>query len=62
MLASARRPAILIELGYSTNPEDGKLMSSPDGQAAPQIGSPTRSSRTCASTTAAPATRSAGGK
>lgn len=34
VLASARRPAILIELGYSTNPEDGRLMSSPDGQAA----------------------------
>ena len=34
VLASARRPAILIELGYSTNPEDGRLMSSPNGQAA----------------------------
>jgi N-acetylmuramoyl-L-alanine amidase len=32
VLTTARRPAILVELGYSTNPEDGRLMSSPSGQ------------------------------
>lgn len=32
VLATARRPAILVELGYSTNPEDGRLMSSRQGQ------------------------------
>ncbi len=32
VLTTARRPAILVELGYSTNPEDGRLMSSPAGQ------------------------------
>jgi N-acetylmuramoyl-L-alanine amidase len=28
VLTTARRPAILIELGYSTNPEDGRLLTS----------------------------------
>lgn len=32
VLSTARRPAILVELGYSTNPEDGRLMSSRTGQ------------------------------
>lgn len=32
VLTTSRRPAILIELGYSTNPEDGRLMSSSAGQ------------------------------
>jgi N-acetylmuramoyl-L-alanine amidase len=26
VLTTARRPAILVELGYSTNPEDGRLL------------------------------------
>lgn len=34
VLTTARRPAILVELGYSTNPEDGRLMSSASGQRA----------------------------
>jgi N-acetylmuramoyl-L-alanine amidase len=33
VLSTARRPAILVELGYSTNRADANLMSSPDGQA-----------------------------
>lgn len=28
VLTTARRPAILVELGYSTNPEDGRLLTS----------------------------------
>jgi N-acetylmuramoyl-L-alanine amidase len=28
VLTTARRPAILVELGYSTNPQDGRLLSS----------------------------------
>lgn len=32
VLTTARRPAILVELGYSTNPEDARLMSTRDGQ------------------------------
>lgn len=32
VLNSARRPAILVELGFGTNPEDGKLLSQPAGQ------------------------------
>lgn len=32
VLTTARRPAILIEMGYSTNPDDGRLMSSRLGQ------------------------------
>lgn len=32
VLTTARRPAILVELGYSTNPEDSKLMTSAAGQ------------------------------
>ncbi|MDQ2669139.1 MAG: N-acetylmuramoyl-L-alanine amidase, partial [Gemmatimonadota bacterium] len=32
VLTTARRPAILVELGYSTNPEDAKLMSRREGQ------------------------------
>ena len=27
MLTTARRPAVLVEVGFSTNPEDAKLMS-----------------------------------
>jgi N-acetylmuramoyl-L-alanine amidase len=34
VLSTARRPAILVELGYSTNPEDARLMSSRQGQEA----------------------------
>jgi N-acetylmuramoyl-L-alanine amidase len=32
VLTTARRPAILVELGYSTNPDDSKLMTSTVGQ------------------------------
>ncbi len=32
VLTTARRPAILIEMGYSTNPDDGRLMSTRSGQ------------------------------
>lgn len=32
VLTTARRPAILVELGYSTNPEDARLMSGTAGQ------------------------------
>jgi N-acetylmuramoyl-L-alanine amidase len=32
VLTTARRPAILVELGYSTNPEDSKFMTSAAGQ------------------------------
>jgi N-acetylmuramoyl-L-alanine amidase len=32
VLTTARRPAVLVELGYSTNPEDAKLMSRREGQ------------------------------
>lgn len=32
VLTTARRPAILVELGYSTNPEDARLMSTRAGQ------------------------------
>jgi N-acetylmuramoyl-L-alanine amidase len=28
VLTTARRPAILVELGYSTNPQDGRYLSS----------------------------------
>ena len=31
---TARRPAILVELGYSTNPEDGRFLTSYAGQKA----------------------------
>jgi N-acetylmuramoyl-L-alanine amidase len=34
VLTTARRPAILVELGYSTNPEDGRLLTSYTGQKA----------------------------
>jgi N-acetylmuramoyl-L-alanine amidase len=34
VLTTARRPAILVELGYSTNPEDGRLLTSFAGQKA----------------------------
>jgi N-acetylmuramoyl-L-alanine amidase len=34
VLTTARRPAILVELGYSTNPEDGRLLTSYAGQKA----------------------------
>ena len=26
VLTTARRPAILVEMGYSTNPQDGRLL------------------------------------
>ena len=32
MLNTARRPAVLIETGFSTNPEDGKFLSTPATQ------------------------------
>lgn len=32
VLTTARRPAILAELGYSTNPEDGRFLTSAGGQ------------------------------
>jgi N-acetylmuramoyl-L-alanine amidase len=34
VLTTARRPAILVELGYSTNPDDGRLLTSYGGQRA----------------------------
>jgi N-acetylmuramoyl-L-alanine amidase len=34
VLTTARRPAILVELGYSTNPQDGRLLSSRKSQRA----------------------------
>ena len=34
VLNTAVRPAILIEMGFSTNPDDGRLMSTHDGQVA----------------------------
>lgn len=32
VLTTARRPSILVEMGYSTNRADARLMSTPDGQ------------------------------
>ncbi len=32
VLTTARRPSILVEIGFATNPADAKLMTSPDGQ------------------------------
>ena len=34
VLNTARRPAVLIEMGYATNRDDAQLMTSPDGQRA----------------------------
>ncbi|MGH7701610.1 MAG: N-acetylmuramoyl-L-alanine amidase family protein, partial [Gemmatimonadales bacterium] len=34
VLTTARRPAVLAELGYSTNPEDGRLLTNPRRQRA----------------------------
>ncbi|MGH7511507.1 MAG: N-acetylmuramoyl-L-alanine amidase family protein [Gemmatimonadales bacterium] len=34
VLTTARRPAILVELGYSTNPEDGRFLTSRNSQKA----------------------------
>src|SRR6476660_3854347 len=34
VLTTARRPAILVELGYSTNPDDGRFLTSYGGQRA----------------------------
>ncbi len=34
VLTTARRPAVLAELGYSTNPEDGRLLTNPRSQRA----------------------------
>jgi N-acetylmuramoyl-L-alanine amidase len=32
VLTTARRPAVLVEMGYSTNPEDGRFLSTPSSQ------------------------------
>jgi N-acetylmuramoyl-L-alanine amidase len=32
VLNTARRPAVLVEVGFSTNPTDGRFLSSPSGQ------------------------------
>ena len=32
MLAAARRPAILVETGFATNPRDGAFLASAQGQ------------------------------
>lgn len=32
VLSTARRPAILVETGYSTNPDDARFLASPEGQ------------------------------
>jgi N-acetylmuramoyl-L-alanine amidase len=32
VLTTARRPAVLVEMGYSTNPEDGRFLSTPSTQ------------------------------
>ncbi len=34
VLTSARRPAVLVEMGYSTNPEDARIMTAPRSQEA----------------------------
>jgi N-acetylmuramoyl-L-alanine amidase len=34
VLTTARRPAILVEMGYSTNPEDGRFLTTPSSQKA----------------------------
>jgi N-acetylmuramoyl-L-alanine amidase len=34
VLTTARRPAILVELGYSTNPQDGQLLTTRSSQKA----------------------------
>jgi N-acetylmuramoyl-L-alanine amidase len=34
VLTTARRPAILVEMGYSTNPQDGRFLVSSTGQRA----------------------------
>jgi N-acetylmuramoyl-L-alanine amidase len=34
VLTTARRPAILVELGYSTNPQDGHFLTSRNSQKA----------------------------
>ena len=34
VLTTARRPAVLVEMGYSTNPEDSRFITSPAGQRA----------------------------
>ena len=34
VLTTARRPAILVELGYSTNPLDGRFLTSRNSQKA----------------------------
>ena len=34
VLTTARRPAILVELGYSTNPQDGRLLTQRSSQKA----------------------------
>jgi N-acetylmuramoyl-L-alanine amidase len=34
VLTTARRPAVLVEMGYSTNPQDGRLLTTPTSQKA----------------------------
>ena len=34
VLTTARRPAILVEMGYSTNPQDGRLLTTRNSQRA----------------------------
>jgi N-acetylmuramoyl-L-alanine amidase len=32
VLTTAQRPAVLVEMGYSTNPEDGRMLTTPSSQ------------------------------
>jgi N-acetylmuramoyl-L-alanine amidase len=34
VLTTARRPAVLVEMGYSTNPQDGRLLTTRTSQKA----------------------------
>ena len=38
VLTTARRPAILVELGYSTNPQDGQFLTTRSSQKAMAVG------------------------
>ena len=55
VLTTARRPAILVELGYSTNPEDGRFLTTRSSQKAMASPWPTPSSSICWSTSGRPA-------
>ena len=55
VLTTARRPAILVELGYSTNPQDGRFLTTRSSQRPWPPPSPTPSWSICASTSARPA-------